>query len=173
MHHECEDGIEKSVPRITDWHHEACLVMTIGDPRDRFFYPISTWILDSFFCASLNTPFYIGKTWKKTSRKSWIQWNAIWWFIFNITMTTRIDVRPTWGRRATVRFFIFPTGRYGHPLNLNLLFVILNKVSRIFIWTMLWFKQIKPLKCVNWLFAYCKGGNFNIHIWVWFGYFIC
>ena len=19
----------------------------------------------------------------------------------------------------------------------------------------------------------CKGGNFNIHIWVWFGYFIC
>ena len=23
------------------------------------------------------------------------------------------------------------------------------------------------------LFAYCKGGNFNIHIWEWFGYFIC
>ena len=23
------------------------------------------------------------------------------------------------------------------------------------------------------LFAYCKGGNFNIHIWAWFGYFIC
>ena len=23
------------------------------------------------------------------------------------------------------------------------------------------------------LFALCKGGNFNIHIWVWFGYFIC
>ena len=22
------------------------------------------------------------------------------------------------------------------------------------------------------LFAYCKGGNFNIHIWAWFGYFI-
>ena len=22
--HECEGGIEKSVPRITDWHHEAC-----------------------------------------------------------------------------------------------------------------------------------------------------
>ena len=22
-------------------------------------------------------------------------------------------------------------------------------------------------------FAYCKGGNFNIHIWVWFSYFIC
>ena len=23
------------------------------------------------------------------------------------------------------------------------------------------------------LFAYCKGGNFNIHIWEWFGYLIC
>ena len=26
---------------------------------------------------------------------------------------------------------------------------------------------------INRLFAYCKGGNFNIHIWAWFGYFIC
>ena len=25
----------------------------------------------------------------------------------------------------------------------------------------------------NRLFAYYKGGNFNIHIWAWFGYFIC
>ena len=23
------------------------------------------------------------------------------------------------------------------------------------------------------LFALCKGGNFNIHIWAWFGNFIC
>ena len=23
IHHECEGGIEKSVPWITDWHHEA------------------------------------------------------------------------------------------------------------------------------------------------------
>ena len=26
---------------------------------------------------------------------------------------------------------------------------------------------------INWLFAYCKGGNYNIHIWALFGYFIC
>ena len=26
---------------------------------------------------------------------------------------------------------------------------------------------------INRLFAYYKGGNFNIHIWAWFGYFIC
>ena len=24
IHYECEGGIEKSVPRITDWHYEAC-----------------------------------------------------------------------------------------------------------------------------------------------------
>ena len=23
------------------------------------------------------------------------------------------------------------------------------------------------------LLGYCKGGNFNIHIWAWFGYFKC
>ena len=23
------------------------------------------------------------------------------------------------------------------------------------------------------LLGHCKGGNFNIHIWTWFGYFIC
>ena len=28
------------------------------------------------------------------------------------------------------------------------------------------------LTCINRLFAYCKGGNFNIYIWAWFGYFI-
>ena len=29
--HECEGRIEKSVPRIAVWHHEACRVMTNGD----------------------------------------------------------------------------------------------------------------------------------------------
>ena len=31
IYHECEDRIEKSVLRITLWHHEACPVMTNGD----------------------------------------------------------------------------------------------------------------------------------------------
>ena len=53
IHHECEGGIEKSVPRITDWHHEACRVMTKGDregqvflshphTNDGFFFSLST-----------------------------------------------------------------------------------------------------------------------------------
>ena len=32
-----EGGIEKSVPRITDWHHEACRVMTNGDHEGQIF----------------------------------------------------------------------------------------------------------------------------------------
>ena len=35
--HECEGRIEKSVPRITDWHHVACRVMTKGDHEGRIF----------------------------------------------------------------------------------------------------------------------------------------
>ena len=69
IHHVCEDGIEKSVPRITDWHREACRVMTNGDPEGRvfdekrwsrgtdFFYPTFTRLLDSFSCSPLNTAF--------------------------------------------------------------------------------------------------------------------
>ena len=39
--HECEGRIEKPVPRIAVWHHEACRVMTNGDPKGRNFlsYP--------------------------------------------------------------------------------------------------------------------------------------
>ena len=37
IYHECEGGIEKSVPKITKWHHEACQVMTIGDHEGQIF----------------------------------------------------------------------------------------------------------------------------------------
>ena len=37
IYHEYEGEIEKSVPRITDWHHEACRVMTNGDCEGRIF----------------------------------------------------------------------------------------------------------------------------------------
>ena len=36
--HRCEGRIEKSVPRIAVLHHEACRVMTKGDPQVRIFY---------------------------------------------------------------------------------------------------------------------------------------
>ena len=47
IYHECEGRIEKSVRRITIWHHEACRVMTKGDPEGRIFYPTLTRIMDS------------------------------------------------------------------------------------------------------------------------------
>ena len=92
IYHEYEGGGDrKSVPRITDfhhsaslvmpigdprdgffyptlrlmidsdWHHEACRVMTISDPRDGFFYPILTQLMDSFSCSPLNTSFVLEK----------------------------------------------------------------------------------------------------------------
>ena len=41
IYHEFERRIEKSVPRITVWHQEACRVMTNGGPEKRIFlsYP--------------------------------------------------------------------------------------------------------------------------------------
>ena len=37
INHECEGRREKSVPRIAVWHHEACRVMTNGDPEGQIF----------------------------------------------------------------------------------------------------------------------------------------
>ena len=36
-YHECEGRIEKSIARIPVWHHEACQVMTNGDPEGQIF----------------------------------------------------------------------------------------------------------------------------------------
>ena len=33
IYHKCEGRIEKSVPRIAIWHHEACRLMANGDPE--------------------------------------------------------------------------------------------------------------------------------------------
>ena len=45
IHHECEGRIEKSVPRITVWHQEACRVIKSDDPEGRIF----------MMCVSSNT----------------------------------------------------------------------------------------------------------------------
>ena len=57
-----EYEIEKSVPRITDWHHDACRVMTIGDREGRIFLSHSRINNGYFSCSPLNTSFYIRKT---------------------------------------------------------------------------------------------------------------
>ena len=40
IYHEWEGGTEESVPRIAVWHHEACRVMTNGDPERRIFLSV-------------------------------------------------------------------------------------------------------------------------------------
>ena len=39
--------MEKSIPRITVWHHEACQVMTNGDDEGQIFLSLPTNIQDS------------------------------------------------------------------------------------------------------------------------------
>ena len=64
IHHECKGGIEKSVPRITNWHNKACRVMQMVITGDGFFYPTLTQIMDFFL---LTTKYHIlyWKTWKR------------------------------------------------------------------------------------------------------------
>ena len=49
MYDECEGEIEKSVLMLTVWHHEACRLMTNGDPEGQIFFHTLTRIIDYFF----------------------------------------------------------------------------------------------------------------------------
>ena len=53
IYHECEGRIEKSVPRIAVWHHEACRVMTNGDSKGRNFPSYPHTNNHSFSCSPL------------------------------------------------------------------------------------------------------------------------
>ena len=60
IYHECEGGVEKSFPKITDWHHEAynCLVLAKKVIlRDEFFYPILKQTMNYFSCSQFNSAF--------------------------------------------------------------------------------------------------------------------
>ena len=110
INHGCEDGIEKSVSRITDWHLEACRVMTNGDRGEQFVYALLTRITDYFSCSQLNTSFYIGIKREKRLHENpeYVEMRHRD-VIFNITMTVfTVDVRPACGRRAAVRCLPFP-----------------------------------------------------------------
>ena len=61
IHHECEGGIDKSVLRITDCHHEACRVMTNGDCEGQILLSHPHTNNGLFSCSPLSTAFYIGK----------------------------------------------------------------------------------------------------------------
>ena len=92
IYHECEGGIEKSVPRITNWHHEACRVMTNGDREGLIFLSHPHTNNGFFFLLTAKYLILYWKNMKKASRKSWIRWHATWWRHFIIAMTSRNDV---------------------------------------------------------------------------------
>ena len=48
MDYSCEGGIENPSLGITVCIHAASLVITNGDPRDGFFYPTLTLMIDSY-----------------------------------------------------------------------------------------------------------------------------
>ena len=73
IHDECEGGIEISIPWITDWHHEACGVMTNGDHKGRIFLSHPHTNNRFFFITH-----FILVNMKKTSRKSRICGDATW-----------------------------------------------------------------------------------------------
>ena len=60
IYHECEGRIEKFVSRIAIWHHEACRVMTNGDPEGQIFlsYPHTN---NGFFFLLITVFFFIKK----------------------------------------------------------------------------------------------------------------
>ena len=89
IHHECEDGIGKSIPRITAWHQEACGVMTKVIPRGGFFYSTLTQLLDSFSCSPLDTTFMLKKGSQKFLNR--LRCYMLWWRHFNITVTSVYD----------------------------------------------------------------------------------
>ena len=64
IYHECEGMTEKSVPRIAIWHHEACRVMTKGDPEGRIFVSYSHTNNGLFFL--LTTVFYLKISFQKS-----------------------------------------------------------------------------------------------------------
>ena len=53
FHHECEGGAEKSVWRITVWHHEACRVMTNGEHEGLIFLSHSHMNNGFFFLLTI------------------------------------------------------------------------------------------------------------------------
>ena len=103
IYHECEGGIEKSVLRITDWHHEACRVMTNGDQEGPIFLSHPPLNNGFFFLLTTSYLIYIGKNLIKPSRKSWIRRDA----------TLQWRHGSTYSQCAAVRFLSFPRAGTG------------------------------------------------------------
>ena len=108
-YHKCEGWIEKSVPRITECHHEACRMMTTCDRERRFFYPTLTRIiLEYLLLLTFKYRILYWKNMKKSFQKilNSLRCDAVTSFQHYNDGTDRraASVRPTYDC-----CFIFPT----------------------------------------------------------------
>ena len=83
IHHECDGGIEKSGPTITDWHHEACQVMTNGDREGQIF--LSHPHTDNGFFFLLTTKYHI-LYWKNKGLPESPEFAEMWHGDFTLTL---------------------------------------------------------------------------------------
>ena len=82
-----ECRIEKSVPRITVWHHEACRVVTNGDPEGRIFISLPHTNYGFIFCSPLNFAFCAWKRLPEVPEYAEMR-DTTWWRHLRITMTS-------------------------------------------------------------------------------------
>ena len=81
--------------------------MTIGYHGGQIFLSDPHTTNGFFFMLTTKYLILYWKYMNKTSNKSWLRWDVTWWGNCNITMTSRIDVRQSCGRRSAVRFLSF------------------------------------------------------------------
>ena len=94
---ECEGGIEKPIPRFTNWNHEACRVITNGDHERRIF--LSHPQMNNGFFFLLTTKYLIlcWIKYEKDFHKILNTLRCAWSCNFNITLTSQIDMRQMCG----------------------------------------------------------------------------
>ena len=92
IYHECEDGIEKSVQKITHWHHEICLVMINGDREGRIFLSQSHTKRGLFFLLTTWYLIWYLKNMKKVRKETKIRYQ-----VSHLTQdTTQRSEKNTW-----------------------------------------------------------------------------
>ena len=107
--HECEGGVEKSFPRITNWHNKACRVMTICNRETWIFlsHPHTSNVF--YFLLITKCLIYVGKTQKRIPENpKYAEMRH-----GDVILTLQWRHKSTWGQRAGVLFLSFPRAGTG------------------------------------------------------------
>ena len=99
IHHECEGGIEKSVPRITVWHLEACQWWQTVTARDGYILSHNHSKNNGIFFL-LTTKYRI-LHWRLPENPEFAEMRH-----GDVILTLQLHRRSTCGQRAVVRFYL-------------------------------------------------------------------